>query len=133
MKRIIIALLIPLLAVITVQICLKNPKTREIFTDIESYENVNYTGLPAAVTGEVTFKRHNEGQLELYFNGEKIRDFDEETLVVEVYCDGVFEIKNNSDCEVAVTVSSDKNNVITKIINTEFSYGISPICLVDAD
>ncbi len=133
MKRIIIALLIPLLAVVTVQICLKNPKSREIFTNIESYENINYTGLPNADAGEIKFKKHNKGQLELYFNGEKIRNFDKDTLVVKVYCDGVFEIKNNSHCAVAVTVSSNKNNMIEKIINTEFEYGISPICLVNAD
>ena len=114
MKRIFIAVLIPFLALITVQICLKNPKTRAMFTSIENYENID-TSEKAVTQRKVYFKKTTDIPLEVYFNGEKIEDFEEESLCVNVLCDGVFEIKNNSNRSITVTAFSNDLNI--KIIN----------------
>ena len=128
MKRILIYVLIPFLALLTVQICLKNPKTREMFTSIETYENID-TSEKVVTHSEILFKKNADIPLEVYFNGEKIEDFNQETLCVKVLCDGVFEIKNNSNRPVTVTASSDDLSV--KIINNEFKKGIKLFCFVD--
>ena len=128
MKRILISVLIPFLALITVQICLKNPKTREMFTSIETYENID-TSAKAVTHRKIYFKKTEDIPLEVYFNGEKIEDFKEESICISVLCNGIFEIKNNSNRPVTVTASSENLNV--KIINTQFNTGISPLCHVD--
>ena len=128
MKRILISVLIPFLALLTVQICLKNPHTREMFTSIETYENID-TSAKAVTYSKIHFEKSENIPLELYFNGEHIEDFNEKTLTVNVLCDGIFEIKNSSNRSVTVTAFSNDSSI--KIINKKFNRGISAFCFVD--
>lgn len=129
-KNVIIAVLIPLLVLITIQICLNNPNTREMFTNIESYENIEYNTLPASNTVVVKFQSKNYSDLEIYFNGNLFSDFPTEDVDVEIGCDGIFEIKNNSNQIIEVAVFCENQKVIDEIYNSRFNPGINQICKI---
>lgn len=127
-KKTIILILIPLLLVVTAQICLKNPKTRELFTDIEKYENITYPGIPSGKMPEISF--YADDKAEILFNGKTIAVSDKNKTTVTVNCNGVFEIKNLSDSNIKVTVDYDTTLMSVDVKATEFGLGVTPICSV---
>ena len=131
-KRLFIAVLIPFFALLTIQICLKNPKTREMFTSIEEYENINFSS-EAEKSFSILLKKNSIEAAEIYFNGDKLVDFNEKIICIDVPCDGVYEIKNNSNRPLSVTVSSKNPDLITEVFNSEFNFGIRPLCRVNID
>ena len=129
-KRIYIAILIPLFVLLTVQICLKHPLTREMFTNIELYENIEYNGDFTETNCVVKITCNNYEGVSLYFNGRKISDFKTENLAVTINCEGVFEIKNDSNHLAEVAVFCDNINIVKEVYNTGFEQGIKPLCRV---
>ncbi len=128
MKKIILIIIIPLLGLLTVQLCLKNPKTRELFTDIESVEQIKQVSYKQSNCIVVSVKHYDE--LEIYFNGEKVDEFTSNAYLLEIPCSGVVEIKNNSNRVCEVTVNSYCNNASVKTINSMAGAGITPVCMV---
>ncbi len=132
-KKIIILILIPLLSLVTVQICLKNPKTRELFTDIENKENINFahstTNNTAKIT--VTVTEGNAKDCYILYNGRQLKEITGKNTVVNVNCNGVMEIKNNSGMPFYATAVCYDNNADIIINNSFFTMGIKTLCFIN--
>lgn len=134
-KNIIIAILIPLLVLVTVQLCLKNPETRELFTDVERYENINYTGFKSSqsTTLNITFEDGASKSASVLFNGNTVSDVTAQSIKLDIKCSGILEINNNSGSVIKAAVNCDDEDVIINIHNTEFNRGISSLASVSFD
>lgn len=131
-KNIVIAILIPLLALVTVQLCLRNPQTRELFTNVEKYENISYSGITEVEDASVNIEVEGEipSGIEVLFNGSTVVKVTSEKTTINAQCSGIIEIKNNSGFVIKAAVSCADDNVNLTVINTEFKPGISTLCAV---
>ena len=130
-KKIIVLILIPLLTLVTVQLCLHNPHTREMFTNIEESEKIKSDFLK--YNNAIAIKTKDYNELEVYFNGEKVGDFTSDVFYLDILCSGIVEIKNNSNRTIVVAVDSFCNNASVKILNTELNLGLTKLCNVVVD
>ena len=130
-KKFFILGIISFLLLATVQICLKNPKTRELLTDVEKAENIKF--ITEHTKNYLVFSSSDPQSTEIYFNGEKLGDFVSYSFDSNIICDGVFEIKNNSNRIITVTVHSFCETATVKIVNSQFEKGIKPLCIVTTD
>ncbi len=126
-KKTLVVVLVPFLAIVFVQWGLLYPKTRELFTGIETKEGIAYTPLTETNTRyiELTLEEGTpEGEIMILFNSRCVARFTQKTVIVPVECDGVFEIINGNDYNLTVAARCDSadithiNNVIPKGIHT---------------
>lgn len=114
------------------QLFLKNEKTREIFTEIEKYENITYSANEIFKEGYVVLKLENaepSDKIEIWFNGEKIDAFKSKKHKIKVECDGVIEVKNDSGNKIVVSVEKTSENIELMMSNKpEINSGIKVIC-----
>ena len=123
------------LVVLGSQFFLKNENTREIFTQIEKYENISYGENEIFKEGYVVLKLQNakpSDKIEIWFNGEKISTFEAEKQKVQIDCNGVIEVKNNSRNKILVSVYDTSENVELLMNNKpEIPSGIRVICVLN--
>jgi len=116
------------------QLLLKNKNTREMFTDIEKYEKIQYASNEAFEKGSVVLCLENSKpseQIEIWFNGEKIDSFKSNKHKIDVDCDGVIEVKNDSGKKIVVSVESVSDNTELLISNKhEINSGIRVVCFL---
>lgn len=127
-------MLIPLLALVSVQLCLHNPQTRELFTDIEKQENITYEALKQDETETVEVMLIGSRPCEsvkLIYNGRYICPFDFTTMKIPVECSGVLQIRNDSGQALTVAVISKSKNVKITDVDLYHDAGISTICRVE--
>jgi len=114
------------------QIFLKNEQTREIFTEIEKYENISYGKNEIFKEGYVVLKLENakpSDKIEIWFNGDKIDVFKTEKQKITIECDGVIEVKNDSSSKILVSVDKTSENIDLLMDNkAEINSGIRVIC-----
>jgi len=131
-KILFISCLILTFLVLAVQVFLKNENTREIFTEIEKYENISYAANEIFKEGYVVLKLENakpSDKIEIWFNGEKIDVFKSKKQKVTVECDGVIEVKNDSGNKIVVSVDKSSENIELLMSNKpEINSGIRVIC-----
>jgi hypothetical protein len=132
-KKIIILILIPLLSLVTVQICLKNPQTRELFTDIENKENINFANNNSNNIAKITVTVTDGSARDCYilYNGRQLKEITGKNTVVSVNCNGVMEIKNNSGMPFYATAVCYDNNADIVINNSFFTRGINTLCFIN--
>ncbi len=132
-KKTIMLILIPLLALVTVQICLKYPGTREIFTSIEKYENINYTGIDDNSERKIMLNL-TEGtpskDIVILYNGYKVGYMDGYTRYITIRCDGVLQINNKTKANLRVDVSSKDELKSFEKTNSDTPEGISTLCYI---
>jgi len=104
-----------------------------MFTSIEKYENINYTGIKPADNTELKVINHSPADVILLFNGREIAFLNRRYTVIKIDCDGILEIKNNSNLPVEITVENNNKNIVTEIKNTKFDRGISVLCEVNVN
>ena len=123
--------------VLASQFFLKNEETREIFTQIERYENISYAETEIFKEGYVVLKLENEkpsDKIEIWFNGEKVSVFETQKQKVKIECDGVIEVKNNTRTKILVSVDSTSENIELLMNNKpEIPSGIRVICSLDLE
>ena len=132
MKKMFLMIVIPLAMLLCIQFCLLHPQTRQIFTKMESIEEINYLGIEKNDTVFATFTM-DEGtpsdEVKIIFNSREIAVFNEKTVEVEVECDGIFEIKNGNTETVCVTAEC-RNARSIKSVNYRFPKGIYTLCVI---
>lgn len=132
-KKTIMLILIPLLTLVTVQICLKYPDTRGIFTSIEKYENINYTGIDDSSERKLMLnltKGTPSKDIVILFNGYEVGHMESYTRYITIRCDGVLQIKNKTKATVKIDVNSkDKLNSFEET-NSASPEGISTLCYI---
>ncbi len=132
MKKTFLLVVIPFVMLLCIQFCLLHPQTRQIFTKMESMEEINYLGIEKGDAVFATFTM-NEGtpsnEVRIIFNSREIAVFNEKTVVVKVECDGVFEIKNGSTETVSVTAECENARSI-KSVNYRFPSGLYTLCAI---
>ena len=132
MKKILLMVAVPLVMLLCIQFCLLHPQTRQIFTKMESIEEINYLGIEKDDTVFVTFTMEEgtpSDEVKIIFNSREIAVFNEKTVVVEVECDGVFEIKNGNTETVCVTAKCENSRSI-KSVNYRFPKGLYTLCAI---
>ena len=131
-KRLVILILIPLCLLLTIQICLKNPETRELFTDIEEKENINYSkNVPDAKTRiKITVTDGSAVDAFVLYNGREICRITDDFAEFVVNCNGILEIKNNSGVPFWATAEICENTGEIIINNFYFTKGIKVLCTV---
>lgn len=126
--------LVLLAVIIIAQVCLKNSSTRAMFTEIEKYEDMQYENKADMPCGYLTVKLtqgNPSKKIELWFNGEKVKDMSKKKATFKIECDGVVEIKNDSGCQITAEVSSVDDNLELMMNNIpSFSSGIKVLCRV---
>jgi len=132
-KKIIVLCLIPLFLLISIQICLKYPKSRCKLTSIEKYENVNYDYVLKSnlhtVELEITKGKIDES-VEVYYNGYKAGNFNGRFYSLNVGCDGVVTIKNNNSSTITVVVKDYDRDIRILPENNYFKTGMSNLCKI---
>lgn len=131
-NKIIYAILIPLLLIICVQLCLVSPDTRELFTKIESKEGVNYRSLFQNKRLYVNLELKEgtpSADIVILYNSREVSKFVHQSITLPVECDGVFQIRNGTDEDIAVAVSSKESGKLT-VINYIIPEGIHALCSV---
>ena len=105
-----------------------------MFTDIEKYEKIQYASNEAFEKGSVVLHLENSKpseQIEIWFNGEKIDYFKSNKQEIDVDCDGVIEVKNDSGKKIIVSVESVSDNIELLISNKhEINSGIRVVCFL---
>ncbi len=133
MKNIIYAIIIPFLLLLTVQICLKYPMTRDMFTDIEAYEGIDFDtsseGKPISLEAELTNGIPSEDIIIIY-NSTPVSEFDMQRVCFGIDCDGVLQINNPSQEVVSLDINYNPDLVAVNIINTEIPKGLHTACTV---
>lgn len=123
-----------LVLIVISQLCLKNKKSRELFTKIDDYENISLEANADAAVGYVTVKLTSGNpseKIEIWFNGEKTALFDEKEVKIKIYCSGVVEIKNDSGNIIKAEVKDTSDNVKLMLNNkSEVLNGIKVLCTV---
>lgn len=132
-KKTIMLILIPLLTLVTVQICLKYPDTRGIFTSIEKYENINYTGIDDNSERKLMLNL-TEGtpskDIVILYNGYEVGYMDSYTRYITIRCDGVLQINNKTMANLRVDVSSKDELKSLEETNSASPEGISTLCYI---
>ncbi len=126
----------PLLCLIVVQLCLRNPETRELFTDIEKQENIEYSPNFNSTTEAVELclvKGTPGDDIGIFYNGSYICPFRFTSMSISIKCEGVVQIKNDSGQELTVAVKADSQNIEINDINPTINDGISNLCRVLTD
>ncbi len=133
MRNIIYAIIIPFLLLVTVQICLKYPMTRDMFTDIEAYEGIDFDtsqeGKPISLEAKLTNGSPSEDIIILY-NSTPVSRLDMQRVCFCIDCNGVLQINNTSQDVVSIDINYNPDLISVDIINTEIPKGIHTVCTV---
>ena len=122
MKKIVYLILIPLLSVVTVQICLSYPMTREIFTDIEVYEGIrkddSAKSHDAVMEIEIISGTPNK-KTEVLYNSQFVTFLDAKRVSFYAPGDGIVQIKNLSGKSISVDVYYNPEKLRVKNIQKQ--------------
>lgn len=124
---------IPSLAILCVQLCLKNNSTRDIFTNIEAVEGVSYNYVSEKNKVYVELELISgmpSSDIIVFYNAREVIRFTENTVTIPVDCDGAFQIQNNTGKELIIDVKSKKAESVSVICHS-IPEGITTFCLVD--
>ncbi len=124
---------IPLLAILCVQLCLKNSSTRDIFTNIEAVEGVSYNYMSAKNKVYVELELTSgvpSSEIIIFYNAREVMRFTEKTVNIPVDCDGVFQIQNTTGKVLTVKAKSKKAESLSVVCH-RIPKGITTFCFVD--
>lgn len=133
MKNIIYSIIIPFLLLVTVQICLKYPMTRDMFTDIEAYEGIDFD-IPESnkhIKLETELINGNPSEdITIIYNSVTVSQFDMQRVCFDIDCDGVLQINNTSQDVISLDINYNPDLITVDIVNTDIPKGIHTVCTV---
>ena len=121
--------------IIAVQLGMREPKTRNILTDIDILDGAILAGTDSILdVGHITLTINSgtpSDKIKILVNGEEIDVFNSDTKEIKITNQSVIEINNTGKSEVSIALKNISDNLTTVLNNEEITVkGTKILCRV---